>query len=290
MTDFSKALVRCSAIGCIMTEPRGCITEKQLKLQQLQDKPKLTEKQLEELAALVLRRKESESEPLSEAAQTYLIELYTYMVHGRRFKDKAQFIKQIQKGNLVEEDSLDLISRLDKQFYFKNDERLNNEFFTGEPDVYLGKSIREAKWIEDVKSSWDLETFMPRWLQTELDPIYWWQLQGYFDLTGATEGAVSFCLVNTPEPILNDEKRRLLYTLGAATDENPEYKRLAAELEFNSKFDDIPLNEKRIRFLVKRDDEAIAKAKKRVERCRRWLAEYHDARLSLLNTKQLETV
>lgn len=281
--DFSKALVRSSKIGDTMTEPKGCITAKQLeKLSALQEKQNgkgLTAKQLEELAQLILKREESEDEPLSEACQVYLMELYSYYRYGRKFRDKLQDLKQIMKGTQVEEDSLDLIALLDKRHYKKNDERLKNEFFEGEPDVFLGESILQATWIEDVKSSWDMESFLPQ-LRNELNPSYWWQLQGYFALTGAQEGAVSFCLVNTPESLQNDERMRLLRKMDVATELNPKYVKAEAELLFNMKFDDIPMEERRIRFFVKRDDEAIAKAQKRVGRCRKWLADFQDAHLS----------
>jgi hypothetical protein len=291
--DFSNALVRCSAIGKIMTEPKGCITEKQLvKLQELQVKETqkgLTPKQLEELAQLILKRQESEDEPLSDTAQEYLMELYSIVKYQRRFRDKLEFVKQVQKGTQAEEDSLDLISLLDYRHYKKNDERLENDFLTGEPDYFDGESIRNAVWIEDVKSSWDLESFLPN-LRKSLDPIYYWQIQGYFDLTGAKEGAVSFCLVDTPESLINEEKYRLFKRLDVATEENPVYLKMVAELEHRMRFGDIPKEERRIRFFVQRNDADIEKIHRRVERCRKWLAEFHNTHMAMVGKKQLESV
>jgi hypothetical protein len=285
MTDFSKALVRCSAIGYIMQPPRGCITEKQLqRLAELENKPKLTDKQLQELADLVLKNDETAKEPLSEAAKTYLLEVYAFVRYGRKFKDKSDFVKQIRKGTSVEEDSFTLISVLDRKLYKKNDQRINNEFFTGEPDYYEGEDIRQAEWIEDTKSSWDLETFLPQ-ITAEVDPIYYAQMQGYFDLTGAKEGGVSFCLVNTPESQINDERKRLFYQMDVATELNPKYLAAVAEVEHRMKFDDIPMNERRHRFIIQRDDAFIEKAKRKVERCRRWLEEYHEIHMGILGIK-----
>jgi hypothetical protein len=289
--DFSKALIRCHKLGDLLTEPRGCITANQLEeIIELQTKKKeLTDKQVQRLAELILKRDETEKEPLSEACITYLIELYQFMRYGRRPKDKTAYVKQLSKGTSVEEDSLDLISKLDNVMYRKNEERLDNEFFTGIPDAWLGEDILAATWIEDIKSSWDLESFFPNIVEClkdgkppQLQTRYWWQIQGYFDLTGAREGAVSFCLVNTPESLINDEKYKLLRKLDVATDEDPRFLMEAAEIERNMKFDDIPPQERRVRFIVQRDDAAIEKAKKRVVRCRKWLEGFHQQHLKLI--------
>lgn len=289
--DFSKALIRCHRIGDMMTDPRGCITANQLEeLLQLQNKETekgkpLTDKQLQRLAELVLKRDETEKEPLSESCITYLIELYCLYRYGRTFRDKSQYVKQLQKGTQVEEDSLDLIAMIDNEHYIKNEERLENEHFTGIPDTYLGEHIRLAKWIEDIKSSWDLESYFPN-VTGQLEPRYWWQMQGYYSLTGAMEGAVSFCLVNTPETLINDEKRKLFYQMEVPTDENPDYLREATLLEYRMKFDNIPIEERRVRFYVKRDDDAIERAKKRVIRCRTWLKNFHDSHMVFIKSQK----
>lgn len=275
MTDFSKALVRCSAIGDIMSDSRGCITEKQLqKIKEFQGKDKLTTKQLEELALLILKRKESEEFQPSDTCAKRLIEIHTYMLYGRKFKDKGKFIKQIQKGTTVEEDSITIISLLDRKFYKKNEHRINGEFLTGVPDLYEGEDILDAEYLIDIKSSYDLETFRCASLGC-LDKTYEYQLQGYFALTGARRGEISYVLVNTPESILNDMKKSLFYKLDVATEENPKYLAAVAELEFEHKFDDIPIERRRFKYVVERDDNLIAQINRRVEQCRVWLDKYH---------------
>jgi hypothetical protein len=41
-------------------------------------------------------------------------------------------------------------------------------------------------------------------------------------------------------------------------------------------FDDIPIERRRTRFIVDRDDDLIKKIYKRVEQCRVWLIKYHE--------------
>lgn len=288
--DFSKALIRCHRIGDIMVDPQGCITDKQLvELTDLTTRTKpLTDNQKKRVEELEEKKAFAATEPLSKSCEVYLMELYWFLRHGRKFKDKSQFVKQIQKGTQVEEDSLDMIAALDNRFYLKNEERLDDDHFTGIPDTYLGESVFNADWVEDIKSSWDLETFAPN-VMGVLNPTYWWQMQGYFALTGAREGAVSFCLVNTPESLINDETKRLFYKMDVATEENPDYLREKTLLEYRMRFDNIPIEERRVRFYVKRDDDAIERARKRVERCRKWLADYYKKHMDFIakQTRQL---
>lgn len=237
MTDFSKTLIRCSAIGKIMTEPK----EKAAK----------------------------DAGELSKTAKSYLKELY--------IQEKWGISKDIQnkftdKGKMVEEDSLTMLALLDKKYYLKNEERLTNDYLTGEPDIFDGDDVRNARYIIDAKSSWDAWTFIGK-LGEPIDKDYWWQLQGYFALTNANEGEVSYCLISTPQQIIEDEKKRLFYKMNVATEENADYEAACDELENAMTFDHIPLHLRRIRFPVKRDDLAIQSIYDKVEKCRVYLQE-----------------
>lgn len=271
--DFNKTLIRCSAIGMIMTEPRGCITEKQLeKLSEFEKKGRLTDKQREEYLILVAKKAESGENPLSDTCKNYLREVYLFQRYGRKIKCLDE-IKQIVKGRMVEEEAITLVCRLDKKFYEKNEERIENEFLSGIPDLYEGESIYKADFIDEIKSSWDLDTFSQN-VDDGLDTANWWQMQGYFALTSAKNGAVNKCLVNTPEKLIMDEIKKLFYSMDVATEQNPEFLAAAEEIRKNMIFDDIPIQERRIKFEVERDDAAIAKVYERVKGCRKWLVTY----------------
>jgi len=185
--------------------------------------------------------------------------------------------KYTNKGKLGEPDSIQLCSFLDDRIYSKNETRFDDEFLTGEPDVI--HFTVEGPYIIDVKTSWDIETFMDV-LGKDLSPLYWWQIQGYFALTGAKYGEVSYCLVDTPEVLLNQEKQWLFKRTDAATELNPEYMAAEKELVNNMTFSDMPPAERRIRFTVERDDEAIEKIYKRVVKCREYLAEIEQMHLT----------
>jgi hypothetical protein len=115
-----------------------------------------------------------------------------------------------------------------------------------------------------------LESFLPK-LVEKIDPSEEYQLQCSFDLTGAQGGGIVNTLIDCPESILLGEKRRLLYSMDVATDENPEYKIAAAELERLLTFPDIDPRERVIKQPILRDDEKIEKMKAKVPIFREWL-------------------
>lgn len=229
IADKKKEIsIRCSSIGYIMTDPR------------------------------------SKSEMISETCKTHLIDLFVAEKYDRH---TDTFNKYMDKGLQVEEDSITLYSLVKRRYFKKNDRRLSNDFINGEPDLFDGLEIEVADTIIDIKSSWDLYTFF-RAKHSPVNKQYWWQLQGYMALTGAKKAVLAYCLVNTPEVIISDEKRRLMYRMAVATDENPEYIRACEEIDHNMRFDDIPKEDRVHEILIERDDEAIGKIYDRVIQCR----------------------
>lgn len=276
--DFSQTLIRCSSLAKIMSEPQEgrAISPTQLeRITELQQKgitKPLTQKQSQELTLLITKRDNPQEPELSLVCKTELVDSYLKERFNRRSVNKDKMIKFTEKGKMVEQDSIDLLSMLDNRIYHKNGERINNRWISGEVDIFEGEEIISATKVIDIKSSWDFESFMLNIL-APLNKTYWWQMQGYLALTGARIGEICYCLVNTPQPLINDEKRRLFYSMGVPTEESLEYTMKADLLEYNMKYDDIDPRLRVMRFKVEADDQAIAKVYERVEKCRRWLTE-----------------
>lgn len=237
--DFSQILFRCSSLGHIMTESRT-------------------------------------KTDLSETTKTHLIDVYVANRYGRQDDIQSKFI---EKGLAVEEDSITLFSRIKKDFYKKNESHLKNSWIKGTPDLYVGESIDQATHIIDIKSSWDIYTFM-RVITKEINKLYYWQLQGYMDLTGATSATLAYCLVDTPQQLIEDEKRRLMWKMGVATNENPLYLEACEELERSMTFGDIDMGERMIELKIERNDADIMRMHSRVEECRKWLNEFEKSRIA----------
>uniref|UniRef100_C5CJK9 YqaJ viral recombinase domain-containing protein n=1 Tax=Variovorax paradoxus (strain S110) TaxID=543728 RepID=C5CJK9_VARPS len=153
---------RCSSIGKLMTEPK---TQKE--------------------------------GPLSEGAKTYIRELAAQEIFGVDFEVSS---KQMEKGILVEQDSIDLLNRVRGLSLTKNTERRSNDFLTGECDLFDAPGRRG----HDVKSPWSIATFPIAVADCE-DKLYEWQMRGYMALWNAGEWEVNYCLVDTPEKLIGFE-------------------------------------------------------------------------------------
>ena len=213
---------------------------------------------------------------LSVTCQKELIKIYNREVYGR-VKDITT--KQMDKGILAEPESIQLLSLVEGEFFFKNEERLENEWFTGHPDLILNKSDGTLE-VWDIKTSWEMDSFMPKLLE-EPDKGYVAQLNCYYSLTGAQGGAIAYCLTSAPPQILESEKRKLLFSMNVATEFAPEYLEAAAELEKLMVFEDIPPEQRVIVQKVPKDEELIEKMKAKVPIMRQWLKDFHEKHMGL---------
>lgn len=228
MTDFSQTLIRCSSLGVLFTEPQS--------------------------------KADKDAGELSKTAKSHLIEVYIAEKWGRR---RDITTKQMNKGNLVEDEAIAMISLLDGKFYEKNQERRSNGYITGHPDV-----VDEI--VHDAKASWDPWTFLPKLIEP-LDKMYNCQLQGYMWLWDKDCAQLRYCLVSTPQMLIENEKRRLLFNMDVISDENQEYQEAAEELERNMVFDDIPMEQRVITKFIKRDETIIAHIPEKVEKARAFM-------------------
>jgi hypothetical protein len=207
---------------------------------------------------------------LSKTAQKHLLDVYIAEKYGRK---KDIQTKQMKKGIEVEQDSIDLLSMYLKMPFSKNEKRFTNDYITGFPDII------DNDRIIDIKSSYDLWTFIGN-IPDKLDSLYHWQMQSYMWLTGAKSAVIAYCLVNTPESIIEQEKYYMLKKMDVATEENPEYVKEAMKIEFNMSFDDISIDERVLMFNVSRNEDDILRIQQKVERAREFLRELEETHLN----------
>lgn len=241
MTDYSKALVRCSSLHNIMTN--------------------------------------FHSKELTKGHFTFARQLHRELKWGRKPQIKSKYL---EKGILMEEDAITLLSRYKGILLKKNEERISNSFITGIPDLYLGESITKADEGYDTKCSWSVDTFP--YPDDVLDPVYMLQNHGYMALTGARRWTTAYCLVNAPGHMVMAEKYSLMRRYNYS-ELDKEYIEGCKEIEKNMIFDmgqflkdnphfdvhnttwewDIPLKERVVEFQVTRDDNIIDKIYERVK-------------------------
>jgi len=207
---------------------------------------------------------------LSKTTQKHLLDVYIAEKYGRK---KDIQTKQMKKGVEVEQESIDLLSMYLKMPFNKNEQRFTNDFISGLPDII------DNDRIIDIKSSYDLWTFIGN-IPDKLDNLYYWQMQSYMWLTGTKSAVIAYCLVNTPENIIEQEKYYLLKKMDVATEENPEYVKEAMKIEFNMSFDDISINERILMFHVSRNEDDILRIQQKVEKAREFLKEIEETHLN----------
>jgi hypothetical protein len=211
-------------------------------------------------------------EQWGETAKEYLLECY---VSHKYHRTKDFTNKYLEKGTLAEEDSIDLYSLVNKKFYAKNMDIIKNDFFIGTPDLYEGEGIYEAKVIIDLKTSWDIFTFFSSGFK-KLNKNYIYQLQAYMDMTGASKAKLAYCLVNTPQHLIEDEKKKAFWRLGVIDSENDDRFQKACEvIEANGKYDDIPMEERIIEYSFERNQELIDLMHERIIEARKYLNQFN---------------
>lgn len=290
--DWQNFKCRCSSIHMILANSQSnpILSEKMAKeLSDLEAKPDLTEKNKERLAELLVRKENGGKIVLSDTAISYLMEEYAWRTQQMvRVTKELMDVPQMQKGTLVEPVSLKLLSLVDGVEYKPNRdengkrERVQNDYLSGEVDAYIGESIMTATKIPDIKSVWDYPTFLCK-IHEPITKANDLQVKGYLDITGATEGEIANCLVNTPEHIISGQKFKLLSKLNVATEESPEFKEKWEIIERSMYFDKIPVHQR----VFKRPIEPMTEEQKtnlydRVKICRDWLFSF-DETFSILN-------
>lgn len=226
-----------------------------------------------------------EAGELSEGAKIHAVDVWTSAKYNRYEEVYSKFF---EKGNEVEESSITFLSLQKGRMFYKNEEKLANDWIQGTPDLFLGKDIHRATEIIDIKSAWDIFTFNRNVAKKGASSAYYWQMQGYMMLTGASKATLSFCLVNATADLITDEKRKLSYAHRVMMDDTSEkfikscksvernmIYDLGAFLEAHPNYDlhhqveewtyDVPAEDRLFEVVIDRNEDDISKIKQKVE-------------------------
>lgn len=187
---------------------------------------------------------------LSKTTQSYC-EIW---LKEKMYKKRKEFSsKYTEKGILEEDANIDFANKMLGISAIKNKEFFENDFLTGEPDVILDNEII------DIKSSWDCFTFPI--FDNEINKDYFYQLQGYMELTGKKKARLVYVLGDTPVSILQSEANKLKYTMGYDFEEAFEV--VKSKHDYSHVLDDLRIKV----FEVEYDAQVIEKIKERVKEC-----------------------
>lgn len=202
----------------------------------------------------------NKSEVLSQTAKTYVEELAKEHLFGIKKVFKSRYT---DKGNEVEDKAIELTEDvLGFEFLTKNEDYYQNDWIKGTPDIIT------ISLVIDVKSSWSGDTFP--FFETELpNKDYYYQVMGYMWLTGKKNALISYCLINTPEEIVNDEIRR---TAWGKYEIEPSEETIRDVMAIHN-FDHIPKDRRVKAFHVEYNEGVVNEMKTRIEHCRTYFNE-----------------
>lgn len=174
------------------------------------------------------------TEKLSQTTKTHVEIWLKEHIYGHKYTIKSKYL---ERGKNDEDKAIDkAIELLNLPFVTKNENKFQDDFFTGEPDLILDNEII------DIKCSWDCFTFPL--FSTELpDKDYYYQVQVYMHLTGKKKARVVYVLLDTPATFAS------------------------SKMEYGSVKGRYRIKE----FVCEYDPDAIAMLKGRVEDCREYV-------------------
>lgn len=248
--------IRCSAIGEIMAGQIGLTESQRAELADYASREdgthpkglKLTDNMRATMDALINRRDNPE---LPQGAKTYAERWLKEQIYDRR---KEIGSKYLDKGTEMELQAIVMAcDHFGWGFIPKNDIFLENAYMTGTPDMILRDRVA------DIKCPWDCFTF-PLFADDLPNDGYWWQLQGYMDLTGLDKGQLVYCLMDAPETLIDSEARRLSYALGYTEVDAMLYEEVKSDMSYSGLPDSLRVRS----WEIEKDEAAIASIHQRV--------------------------
>lgn len=150
------------------------------------------------LGLLMTEPKTLKEGPLSVGAKTAIRNVAAQDIFGVDFEISD---KKLEKGSLVEPDSLELFNNVFGRQAVKNTERRTDDYLTGEADTL------DDDEVIDIKSAWSVATFpiCPEDVASAQRSLYEFQLRGYMRLWNKPRARIAYCLVDTPEKLIGFE-------------------------------------------------------------------------------------
>jgi hypothetical protein len=261
-----------------MVRPKGAnpiTVRERKKLESLAEKDELLTSDKEFVARMIAKDEKFKNPGLSSTTIKHLMSRYAWERYNKRVPSIDTARSYTKKGNLMEDEAIEIVSELDGHKYIKEDSCVSNDYLIGVCDVYHNDSRK----IIDVKASWNIYTFMPN-LITPVSKNYWYQMQGYMELYDADVAEVCYVLVNTPPHLISREREKLSdrYMMGEIAKDK--YTELLMGLEHSFDYSKIPIRRRVIRQIIPRYREIMPVIYSNVINCREWLNEFEKIHLN----------
>lgn len=224
----AKVLFRCSGLGQLMTNPQGksnaqklseakeALLKAEIQLAGFSEKAvkskEKTVERIEKLKAEIERLEPIKDEVLlSSTAKKYL---KTMAIEIRYARKKRMENKYTKKGNLTEDESVELYSDFTGQWHENNKVRKENEIFTGEWDIEIQDKNGKVIAVKDIKTRYDIDSFNDH-RDEDVQAKEREQLLGYCDILGCEKASIVNVLTNNDYSLILDEIRKETFSIKA---------------------------------------------------------------------------
>lgn len=287
--DFSKIKINCSLLSKIMADDTSVkpITENQeLELARLLLKSKRTSNQ-EEKVRKYLERKSNfhlRDSSLTDSAKTSLIDIYVNEKYGKKIPSSGKdYSLGLINGSLSEFRSLELVSNVTGEQYKVNKDLISNKYIKGRLDAYIGKSLKKAEKVVEIKTSQSMNSLLSIANKETLISTYYWQLMGYMFLTNARIAEIYHVVVTYDQNIITESINRYLSRVKGMGLPKDKVEQEIESIRNNLTFDEIPASERVVKFSIERNDEEINRIKNKVVAARKYLKEFEKLHLNINN-------
>ena len=287
--NFQDFKCRCSRIGDMMSDSKDspALTEKQE--QELKDLEKkgdsLTAVQSVRLAELIAKKDKNLNGDISDSHAQYLLEVYAEMTEGIvSIEKEVAYAPAIEKGLNMEQEAAMMISKVTGRLFKVHKERITNDYLSGELDLYEGESPVQAYCIIDVKNSIDYVVYLKK-IKKKPERQYVFQVQGYIDISNASEGYIGDVICTMPAELQMDYVNKLVRKHRVISEESgdPDFRksltRLLQSMDYQRIDERLRVNLKPIQPFSKFEQQKVYD---RVKISRDWLCNFHNDRLKLI--------
>lgn len=294
MMDFENFKVNCSQISDLMGAARWNSRPSQSDIKKLynllgKDYGELTEAQKYVAKEILLKEINYDPKMPSGKILGDLAQIYAYEMYGKgkvsKGNDSPTFL---EKGNMAEPDSIRFLSQMDGVEYEKNEELFENKWFKGIPDIIIRNEKAKPVKIIEVKTSYDLPSFIISMMKPELSRNMY-ETMGYMDLLNCKDAEIVHCLVDMPEKIKSYEEKKMRDRyMWLELGEDVILDRIGRSLA-NMEYSGIPDELKVFRRKVTINSLTMRAAKNRTLAAKKWLKEMHEIfTKNLVNLSQTE--
>lgn len=285
--DLNKVKINCSDLSTLMVcekEMKPLSESQELELIKLKslDKPRETQLRKIEKYENKIALGDIGDSVLTEASKKMLLDVYVKEKYGKKVVNASKdYNIGLINGSLSEFRSLELVSNLTGESFKVNKDLVSNKYIKGRLDAYIGKSIKNANKVIEIKTAQNMQSLLSMNAKSDLAKIYYWQLMGYMYLTKADIAEIYHVVVTYDSNIIKESINRYLNRVKGMGLTKDKIEQEVESIRFNLTFDDIPPNERMIKVSLERNDSDIDRIKTKVTAARRYLIEFDKIHTSM---------